>query len=83
MKVKDLIEILKDLSPDREVIMSSDSEGNTYSPLYQCGQCRYKQEYRYAGEVYREPPREPDADGSYEDEAPKDSIPAVVFYPTH
>lgn len=33
MKVNELIEILKQLPQDAEVIMSSDAEGNNYSPL--------------------------------------------------
>ena len=33
MKVKELLDILKDENQEAEVIMSSDSEGNKYSPL--------------------------------------------------
>ena len=34
MKVKELIEELQKIDPEREIIMQSDSEGNNYSPLY-------------------------------------------------
>jgi hypothetical protein len=34
MKVSELIEALKQLPQDAEVIMSQDAEGNGYSPLY-------------------------------------------------
>jgi len=33
MKVKELIEVLKELDPEMECIMQKDSEGNGYSPL--------------------------------------------------
>lgn len=34
MKVKELIEILKDVDPEREIYMSRDSEGNGYNSLW-------------------------------------------------
>ena len=38
MKVKELIEFLKTQPKDAEVLMSSDEEGNTYSPVdLECG----------------------------------------------
>jgi len=33
MKVKELIAILKKMPPERDVIMSSDEEGNSFSPV--------------------------------------------------
>ena len=36
MKVRELIEVLKDVDPDIEVIMQKDAEGNGYSPLVGC-----------------------------------------------
>lgn len=33
MKVKDLLEALKELDPEMEIILQKDSEGNGYSPL--------------------------------------------------
>lgn len=38
MKVSELIEELKQLPQDAEVIMSQDAEGNGYSPWYGIGQ---------------------------------------------
>lgn len=35
MKVKELIEELKKLDPEKLVVMSSDGEGNSYDVLYQ------------------------------------------------
>ena len=39
MKVKELVEFLKKQQQDAEVLLSSDEEGNTYSPcdIEQCG----------------------------------------------
>jgi hypothetical protein len=36
MTVKQLREILKHSSDDAEVVLSSDAEGNSYSPLHSC-----------------------------------------------
>jgi hypothetical protein len=33
MKVKELIELLVGINPEMEIVMSADSEGNSYSPL--------------------------------------------------
>ena len=33
MKVKELIQILEEMSPEREVFLSSDDEGNSYRKL--------------------------------------------------
>lgn len=37
MKVKELIEILEKLNPDREVVLSSDEEGNRFNTLFDVG----------------------------------------------
>ncbi len=33
MKIRELMEVLKDLDPEMECIMQGDAEGNDYSPL--------------------------------------------------
>lgn len=40
MKAKELIKILQE-DPEREVVVSSDSEGNNYSELYSVNMCAY------------------------------------------
>lgn len=48
MKVKELIELLKKVNPEHEVIMASDSEGNNFSPLWGWGEAMYiPQNFRY------------------------------------
>lgn len=51
MKVKELIEELQKVDGELEVIMSSDAEGNSYSPLYSHDVCFYDVE-AYCGDMY-------------------------------
>lgn len=53
MKVKELLEQLKDCDPEAVVVLQKDSEGNGYSPL--CGadpDCIYVAESSWSGEVH-------------------------------
>ena len=52
MKVSELIEELKKVDPDNEVIMSKDGEGNSYSPLSDLGSGIYIAENTWSGECY-------------------------------
>ena len=52
MKVKELIKQLKQVDPNCEVIMSSDGEGNNYSPLSSFWQGSYVPSSTCRGEVY-------------------------------
>jgi hypothetical protein len=55
MKVKELIKILEDLAPGAEVIMSSDGEGNNFSPLAEaCGPYMYTPESTWSGSIENE-----------------------------
>lgn len=51
MTVKQLKERLAELPDDFEVIMQSDAEGNSYSPLSGLEGCRYEEETTWSGEV--------------------------------
>ncbi len=51
MKVRELISILATHDPDQEVVMSCDSEGNSYSPLRVVGDGRYDAKERSLGLV--------------------------------
>jgi|688.fasta_scaffold125972_7 hypothetical protein len=52
MTVAELIEELKKLPPDSEVIISKDAEGNSYSPLYSvCGDAIYKPSSLWRGDI--------------------------------
>lgn len=52
MKVSELIEELKKLPPESQVILQKDAEGNGYSPLY-CvdGNAIYEADTTWGGEV--------------------------------
>lgn len=53
MKVKELLEILKDLDPEMELIVQKDSEGNGYSPLAGAdSDAIYVAKTTWYGEVY-------------------------------
>jgi len=58
MKVKELLQTLKNLEAvcpevlEYEVVMSSDAEGNRYSPLYNTALVKYESENNWQGEVF-------------------------------
>ena len=50
MTVKELIETLKDLPQDLQVVMSKDGEGNNYSPLDSHSVGRYMPDSTWSGD---------------------------------
>jgi len=53
VKVRELIEKLKGVDQESQVIIQKDSEGNGYSPLYRIyNDCIYVPDSTWAGEVY-------------------------------
>jgi len=83
MKVKELIEQLKKIDPEREVVLSADGEGNSYSPLEDIWEknCCFVEEDRETH--FEELTEELKKDGySEEDIYDGDkSVPAIVLYP--
>lgn len=73
MTVRELIELLSTLEPERVVILSSDREGNSYSPLDAYSEDYYVAETTYSGEVY---PTLEEADSD-------DAVPCVVLAPVN
>lgn len=51
MKIKELMEILADLNPEHEVVLSRDGEGNGFSPLSAYGVGQYVPESTWSGEL--------------------------------
>jgi len=51
MKIKELLELLKEQDPETEVVMSRDAEGNGYSPLAVLDTCFYQAESTWHGEI--------------------------------
>jgi hypothetical protein len=76
MKVKELIKLLKKLNQDYEVILSKDSEGNSYSPACNYNIVDYKPENTYYGEIYDENHYEEDPEYTFHPNA-------IVLYPTN
>jgi hypothetical protein len=78
MKVKELLEILNDVDPEAEVIMSSDGEGNSFSPCADhSAQYRYEADSTWRGELVSEDPDE------FDEERWDAAIPCVVLWPTN
>lgn len=56
MKVRDLIEMLSRVDPDREIIVQKDAEGNCFSPLADLWEGAYRPITRWNGEARLENP---------------------------
>lgn len=73
MKIIELISQLSKYHPDTEVVMSSDSEGNSFSPLHEVATGLYVASSNWRGDVY----------GVHEKNlAGNNARNAVVLYPT-
>lgn len=71
MKVKEIIDLLSGVDPESEVILSSDGEGNSYSPAWALNEVHYTPLSTWGGEIDNE--EEPHPDGNN----------AVVIWPTN
>lgn len=84
MTVKELIERLQKEDPNRIVVMSSDSEGNSHSPLAGFWTGKYLAETTWSGEVGMEKLTEKDRERGYTDEdVMTGGEPAVILSPTN
>ena len=83
MKIKQLLKILQSEDQNREVILSSDAEGNNYSPLYCCNLGNYSPDSKYSGQVGLEKLTEKDKKNGYTEEDILEGKPAIVLYPTN
>jgi len=81
MTVKELIDKLKKEDPDRIVVMSKDSEGNSYSPLHSFWTGAYKAETTWRGEVGLEELTNEDIEQGYDEEDVLDGDKALIFSP--
>ena len=84
MNVRELREALSEYPDEMLVVMSKDSEGNDFSPLYEAQEGMYHAETTWYGEVHPTP-EQIAADDAYteEDEAPEGAERAVVLWPTN
>ena len=88
MKVRDLIDLLSTLDQEAEVVLSSDAEGNSYSPFSCCSKGVYAPDSTWSGDFYSTNDTvDEDEDADDEDDGdcgpPDNAIPAVVLWPTN
>jgi hypothetical protein len=81
MKVRELKEMLNELGPeddDRLVILSKDSEGNGFSPLYTYSYASFDED---EGEIGLEELTEEDIEKGYnENDLRPDGIPSIILW---
>lgn len=84
MTVAELIELLKDENPERIVIMSSDAEGNSHSPLSSFWSGAYRADTTWSGDVGMESIGDEDRAAGFTDEdLLNDGVPALILSPTN
>ncbi len=83
MKVKELLEILSTVDPERLVIMAKDPEGNGYSPLSSYWEGAYVADTTWSGEVGLETLTEEDRKQGYSEEDVKEGVKAIILTPTN
>lgn len=77
MKVKELIEKLKEFNEERVVILSSDSEGNSYCKLFELSEGSYLE-----GEIGLEELTDELKEAGYdEDDVFEEGESAIILYP--
>lgn len=82
MNVKKLIKELKKCDQDRIVILSSDSEGNRFSPVYELCKSAYRDGDSSDGEVGLEKLTDELKKAGYsKEDVMTDGVPAIVLYP--
>lgn len=84
MKVKELIELLKEQDGEREVVMSTDGEGNSYSPLSDISTAGYRADSTWSGEIGPEEWTDKMEEDGYDEEDVyngEGDVPALVLWP--
>lgn len=81
MTVRELLAQLQQEDPDRIVVMASDSEGNSHSPLARLWRGAYKAETTWSGEVGLEKLTKEDRDQGYCEDDVLKGQPALVLRP--
>lgn len=87
MKVRELLEVLQSVDPEREVILQKDAEGNGYSPLRGADDnAVYIADSTWSGETRRQRLSEDDRRRGFgEDDLDQSGtgVPALVLYPVN
>jgi hypothetical protein len=80
--VKQLIKMLKKEDPNRLVVMASDSEGNSFTPLADISAGNYEETSEWSGEFGLSELTENDISRGYSDLDVIDGQPALCLMPT-
>lgn len=86
MKVRELIEVLQQMDPERVVVLQKDGEGNGYSPCDGVDDnAAYSPDSTWSGSVRRQKLSAADCKAGFtkEDLAPKGAQPCVVLWPVN
>ncbi len=83
MKVSDLINILSEQDPDAEVVLSSDGEGNSYSPLADYSIGAYDADTTWGGQFGASELTEEMEREGYTKEDLIEGVKAVCLWPTN
>ena len=85
MKVKDLLEVLSHLDPERVVILSKDSEGNGHSPLaaLTMENCNYSAESTWHGNIGLEKITDELREQGYSEDDVIEGEKCIVLWPTN
>jgi hypothetical protein len=81
--VEKLIKELQQMDPKRIVVMSKDSEGNSFSPMADLGECSYAEETTWSGSIGLEKLTEKDRKAGYSEGDVVKGKPAVCLWPTN
>lgn len=81
MTLRELIEYVGEENLDLPIIMSSDSEGNSYSPQASFNICRYFAKNTYSGRVVPDLSKEQHIEEGYDEEDFGGGVPSVVLWP--
>lgn len=89
MTVTELRAVLADLPDDMPVVMASDAEGNSFSPLEDADQAMYVADSTWSGDVYNTPEdlaekmARPNSEWTEEDAAPDDAVRVLLLGPVN
>jgi hypothetical protein len=89
MTVAKLREALKELPDDMPVVLSSDAEGNSHSPLSGASQAMYSPDSSWDGEIYNTPEEhaeliaDPNSGFDDDDAPPDDAVRVLLLGPVN
>jgi hypothetical protein len=87
MNKKELIDALKDIPDNTIIVLSKDSEGNSYSPLANVESMMYTADSKWSGEIHLPELTDELIEQGYSEEdirtVDDGAIPCIVLWPTN